>query len=49
MVAAEDGDSGRVSDLESYKEGNGLDGIVASVDVVACLGGQNSRSMLNRL
>ena len=35
VVAAEDGDSGGISDLKSYKKGDGLDGVVASVDIVA--------------
>lgn len=38
VVAAEDGDSLGVTDLEGDEEGDGLDGVVASVDVVACAG-----------
>ena len=34
MVAAEDGDALGVADFESDEEGDGLDGVVASVDVV---------------
>lgn len=35
VVSSEDGDSLRVSDLEGDEEGDGLDGVVTSVDVVA--------------
>ena len=36
MVAAEDGDALGIPDFESDKEGNGFNGVVAAVDVVAC-------------
>ena len=36
VVAAEDGNALWVSDLESYEEGDGLDGKVTTIDVVAC-------------
>ena len=35
MIASENGDSLRVTDFQSNEEGNSLDGIVASVDVVS--------------
>jgi hypothetical protein len=35
VVPAKDGDALGVSDLESHEEGDGLDGIVATIDVVA--------------
>ena len=34
MVAAEDGDALRIADFEGDEEGDGLDGEVASIDVV---------------
>ena len=36
VVAAQDGDSGRVSDLQGNKEGDGLDRVVPSVNIVSC-------------
>lgn len=36
VISAEDGDALGVSDLECDEQGNGLDGVVATVDVVAC-------------
>lgn len=38
VVAAEDGDALGVADLEGDEQGNCLDGVVATVDVVACAG-----------
>lgn len=38
VVAAENGDARRIANLECYKEGNGLDGVVSSIDVIACTG-----------
>ena len=35
VVAAEDGDAAGVADLESDEEGDGLDRVVSTVDVVA--------------
>ena len=35
VVAAENGDAGGVSDLECDEEGNGLDGVVSTVNIVA--------------
>jgi hypothetical protein len=35
MVPAEDGDTVGVAQLECHEEGDGLDGVVAAVDVVA--------------
>ena len=42
VVTAKDGDSGGVSNLEGNEEGNGFDGVVASINVVACVSGQFS-------
>jgi hypothetical protein len=39
VVATKNGDALRVSNLESDEEGDGLDGVVATVDVVAWGGG----------
>lgn len=36
VVAAEDGDALRVSDLESDEQGDRLNGIIATIDVVTC-------------
>ena len=36
VVAAEDGDAMGVADFQGDKEGNGFDGEVATVNVVAC-------------
>ena len=36
VVTAEDGDARRIADLEGYEEGDGLDRVVSSIDVVAC-------------
>lgn len=38
VVAAEDGDALGVADLEGDEQGDCLDGVVATVDVVACAG-----------
>lgn len=35
MVASEDGDSMGVSNFERDEEGDGLDGVVATIDVIA--------------
>jgi hypothetical protein len=35
VVATEDGDALRVSDFEGYKESDGFDGIVTSINIVA--------------
>lgn len=34
VVATEDGDAGGVSDLEGDEEGDGLDGVIATIDIV---------------
>ena len=36
VIAAEDSDSLRISDLESNKQGDSLDRVVATIDIVAC-------------
>ena len=36
MVAAQDRDSGRISNFEGDEKGDGFDRVVASIDVVAC-------------
>ena len=35
MVASEDSDTRGVADFERDKEGNGFDGIIASIDIIA--------------
>ncbi len=35
VVAAENSDAARIADFQCYKEGNGFDGVVAAVDIVA--------------
>ena len=35
MVAAEDGDALGIPDFEGDEEGNGFDGVVAAVDIIA--------------
>lgn len=36
MVATEDCDALRISDFESNEEGDGFDGVVSSINIVAC-------------
>jgi hypothetical protein len=36
VVSSEDGDAGGISDFEGNKEGDGLDGVVTSINVVTC-------------
>jgi hypothetical protein len=36
MVTAQDGDSGRISNFEGNEKCDGFDGVVASINVVAC-------------
>lgn len=36
MVTAEDCDALRVSDFESNEEGDGFNGVVSSINIVAC-------------
>lgn len=36
VIAAEDGDALRITDLEGHKQGDGLNRVVTSVDIIAC-------------
>lgn len=36
MVASKDGDAGRIADLEGNEKGHSLDGVVSTIDIVAC-------------
>lgn len=37
MVAAQDGDAQRVSDLQGHKQGDSLDRVVSSIDIIPCI------------
>ena len=45
VVAAEDGDPAWVADLERDQESNGLDGVIAAIDVIAFISRTMSRCM----
>jgi hypothetical protein len=40
VVTTKDGDSGRISNFEGDEKCDGFDGVVASINVVACVSSQ---------
>ena len=37
MVTTEDGDALRMADLEGHEKGDGFNGVISSVNIVACI------------